>query len=340
MIHLALVGCGGMAQSYHAPTLQQIDDCNVVALVDPAATARDRVREKFFPDAPTFASLDQLLEQPPARLDAVVLVTPHADHYPQSKAALERGLHVLVEKPMVVNFEHALDLWRTVDRTGKKLGITAQAPYSAPYQYLARERDAGRFGRVQMLHGWITQGWKAATAGKWRQIPTVSGGGMVYDTGAHLLNGILWLLDELPSDVYCAMDNCGTAVDINGVATFRFASGAMATVALGGNCPSWGAQLVVQTDRYRFEADTHGGKLEAFFDGKSVPVELPKDARPSAFTPHRNFIDALLGRAEIACPVRYGVMLSALMDAMYESARTGTAVKLKPLAAVPAAATP
>jgi predicted dehydrogenase len=331
MIHLALVGCGGMAQSYHAPKLQQIDECRVVAVVDPAASARQIVREKFFPGAAAFASLDELLEKRSIHLDGVVLVTPHADHYPQAKAALEHGLHVLVEKPMVVNSDHALDLWRTVNRTGKLLEITAQAPYSAAYQFLARERDAARLGQIQLMHGWIAQGWKAATTGKWRQIPSVSGGGMVYDTGAHLLNGILWLLNELPSDVYCAMGNAQTAVDINGVATFRFASGAMASIAIGGNCPSWGAQLVMQTDRFRAEADAHGGKLELLHDGKPVPIEPPADDRPAAFTPHRNFIDALLGRAPLICPVRYGVMLSALMDAMYESARTGTIVKPKRL---------
>ena len=48
------------------------------------------------------------------QLDAVVLVTPHTLHYPQAKAALERGIHVLVEKPMVTELEHAYDLWDTV----------------------------------------------------------------------------------------------------------------------------------------------------------------------------------------------------------------------------------
>src|ERR1051326_153566 len=129
MINLALVGCGGMA-NWHASQLKLIPEANVVALCDTLEAKTKTFKEKYFPDAKQYDSYEDLLERPPRHLDAVVLVTPHTLHYPQAKAALERGLHVLVEKPMVTSSDHAYDLWRTAKRTGKHLAITFQSPYT------------------------------------------------------------------------------------------------------------------------------------------------------------------------------------------------------------------
>src|SRR3954452_15609622 len=134
MVNLALVGCGGMAQFWHAPVLKDLQDVRVVAVVDVNPKHSREVKEKFFPEAVEYSLLDDLLADSAkphaARLDAVVLVTPHAAHYPEAKSALEHGMHVLVEKPMVTSLAHALDLERVVARTGKVLGITFQAPYT------------------------------------------------------------------------------------------------------------------------------------------------------------------------------------------------------------------
>ena len=61
---------------------------------------------------------------------------------PACPTTLERGINVLVEKPMVTGSAHAYDLWDTVKKTGKLLGIAFQAPYTQEFAYLARERDA------------------------------------------------------------------------------------------------------------------------------------------------------------------------------------------------------
>ena len=188
MINVALVGCGGMAQ-WHAEKLKQIPECSVTTLVDTDPKCTNTFREKFFPDAKEFASYEMALAQ--AKPDAVVLVTPHAMHYPQAKTALEAGIHVLCEKPMVTSSNDAYDLWRTVKATGKKLAIGFQAPYTPEYQSIKRLRDDGTIGKVQLIQGWLAQGWLNATAGKWRQDPALSGGGQMYDSGAHVLNGIM-----------------------------------------------------------------------------------------------------------------------------------------------------
>lgn len=70
----------------------------------------------------------------------------------------------------------------------------------------------------------------------------------------------------------------------------------------------------------------HGGWLE-HFDGKGQRIKYPRVVTPN-YTPQANFVDCLLGRGEPRCPVRYGVLHSWLMDAIYQGAAEGKAVKL------------
>ena len=238
MIQLALVGCGNMAH-WHAQQVQKIDRCKVVALVDPVADQTRQFKEKYFQNAAQYDSMENLLAIKPAKLDGVVLVTPHTLHFSQAKLALENDLHVLVEKPMVTSSQQAYELWKLVEKSGKKLGITFQSAYTNEFQYLARERDAGRLGKVQIISGWLSQNWMKWTKGSWRQDAKMSGGGQMYDSGAHLLKAFMWLMNEPVVEVACFYNKVNAPVDINGVAIVRFADGAIGSIAFGGNCPAF-----------------------------------------------------------------------------------------------------
>lgn len=330
MLKLAIVGCGGMANG-HAKTLASMPDVTLAAFCDVIRERAEGYREKYASGASVFASFDEMLKAMHGRLDAVVLVTPHTLHFAHAKAALEAGLHVLVEKPMVTSSEHAYELWRTVNATRKHLAIAFQAPYSAEYQCIARLRDSGELGKVQLIQGWLAQEWRKSQAGTWRHDPAMSGGGQMYDSGAHVLNAIMWIMNEPVVEVSCMYDRVGTPVDINGIAMMRFEGGAMGTVCIGGNSPGWDVDLRVQTDVMQLRTGPHGGSLEGHRLGKRFYPPVAVDDSPGAFTPHRNFVDAILDRAELVAPVRYGVLLSALMDAMYESAERKAPVVVKPV---------
>ncbi len=331
MLNFALVGCGGMA-NWHAQQLQKIQEVNVVALVDTVPAQTALFKEKYFPEAADFASLEKLLEKPPTKLDAVVLVTPHTLHYRQAKAVLERGINVLCEKPMVTNSDHAYDLWKTVKNTRKLLGITFQAPYTPEYQCLAAMRDSGKLGKISLVNGWLSQGWLNLTKGTWRQDPTLSGGGQMYDSGAHVLNGIMWLVNSPVIEVACFYDKCGTPVDINGVAIMKFQNGALGSVSIGGGGVHWDVQIHIQTDKLVAKTGPHGGWLEMTgANGRKIYPQIEECDHPAAGTPHLNFANALLGREKLKAPVRYGVLLSALMDALYESAEKHRPVQVEPV---------
>jgi predicted dehydrogenase len=330
MVHLALVGCGNMAH-WHAQQLQKIERCKVVALVDPVLDHTRKFKDQYFQEAAQYDSIENLLSMRPKNLDGIVLVTPHTLHFPQAKLALENDLHVLVEKPMVTSSAHAYELAQLVRKSGRKLGITFQSPYTHEFQYLARERDAGRLGQIQLISGWLSQNWMKWTKGSWRQDQKFSGGGMMYDSGAHLLNAFMWLVNQPVTEVACFYNKVDAPVDINGVAIVRFAGGAIGSIAIGGNCPAFRTEIQIQTDKYLVITDQYGGKLELKTDERRIYPNVPIDDRASAGTPHLNFINAILGEEELIVPVRYGVLLSALMDALYESADRQCPIKVKPV---------
>jgi predicted dehydrogenase len=335
MFNFAIVGCGNMAH-WHAQELSRMPDVKVVALVDPITERTKEFRQKYCHDAAEFVSIESLFESAAVKVDAIVLVTPHNLHWPHSAAALDRGIHVLVEKPMVTSSEHAYDLWRRVKKSGKLLAISFQSAYTAEFGYLAELRDSGEMGKIQSISGWVSQNWLKNTTNTWRQEPESAGGGMMYDTGAHLFNAVTWLMNDPVVEVGCFYDKCSSPVDINGVAIARFQNDAIASFNISGNCQAFGTEIQILTDRMLILTDQYGGKLEIKgHDGKRIYPHVKQDLPlpGSGGTPHKNFVKALLGQEPLRAGVRYGVLLSALMDAIYQSSEGRQIVKVKPVPA-------
>ena len=328
MFNFAMIGCGNMA-NWHAEELAKTGQVKITAVVDPTPPNAEGFKKRHAPDAIIYENLQTLLDKPPGAIDAVVIVTPHTLHYSQAKLVLEHGMHVMVEKPMVTNTTDAYDLWRTVNQTNKLLAITFQSPYTPQFGHFAKQRDSGALGRILALNGWISQGWLSLSTNTWRQDPSLSGGGFIYDSGAHLLNAIMWLMNDPVVEVSCFFDHLNSPVDIVGSANLKFQNGAIASVTFAGNTPSFDNRLQLFTDTCTIHTDAYGRQLEILGKDHS-PIEVKLDETASR-SPHANFVAALQGHEPLRSTVRHGVLLSALMDAMYESGHTGKTIRVKPV---------
>ena len=329
-VKLAIVGCGGMAHS-HADWLADVPEATVVGLCDVDPANRDRLWQAKFggrADVRRYDAMEDLLRDPPAGgLDAVVIVTPHALHFPQAMAALDAGYHVLVEKPMVTRSADALALAEKVRETGLLLQVGFQASYSAEFAYIRDVLRTGGIGELQTVTAWSHQGWRkfGGTKRTWRHDPALSGGGQMYDTGAHLFNAIAWAIDRPVEEVFCWTDHKDMPVDINAVMTIRWQGGVLGTATISGNNPGWDEGIIIAGEQGRLHTGIHGGRLEhhdARGRVKYPPVSFPHQ------TPDGNFVRALLGTAEPMCTVRYGILHSWLMDALYKSAETRGPIRL------------
>ena len=238
---------------------------------------------------------------------------------------------MLVEKPMVTTVKHALEIRKKVRETGKILAIGYKTPAMASFKHLRKIISDRRFGRLQLINGYLCQDWLNNTRGMWRQDPLVSGGGQAYDSGAHILNSLTWSVKSIPTEVYAMIDTCGLEVDVNSVIAVRFENGVLANIAIGGNTASkggsGGTHMVYLFERGRVEIDGWRGSWIEVFDEKG-PVELDADSLRSEL-PTNNFVAAILGLEEPATDVEDGVLQSLLMESLYRSAQTGTVIRPK-----------
>ncbi len=331
-IRIALLGCGGIMR-LHIRRLAQRSEAQVVALCDVDEKALIAYRDKAFPDANPAPKVytDRAKMYREAKPDAVFIASPHTLHYEQACEALDAGCHIFMEKPMVTDAAHAHDLAKRVEKSGKIFVIGYNTPCSPRFEYLRQVIRDQRFGKLELVSAFISQDWKMFTTGSWRQDPKLSGGGQAYDSGAHLLNSLCWSIEQPVEAVYAMLDKCGTPVDINSAMVIKFANGTLASVAISGNSPGAGRHGAFMFERGRIEIDAWGGSWMKVFesDGKGgdkpVEVELPEGSD----NPDHNFLDAILGKAQPRTNPRNGIIHSELMDAIYESARTGKPAKPK-----------
>jgi len=328
-VRVAFLGCGGIAGK-HMRTLKVHPDVKVVGGCDVSEEIVDGFYERTWDNGdarpPIFASAGEMYAK--AKPDAVVICTPHTLHYEQGIEALEAGCHVLMEKPMVAAAEHAYAIKDKADQTGKVFVVGFNTSCSPNFYYLREQIRKGTFGRLELVTGFLSQDWLRLTAGKWRQVPALSGGWQAYDSGAHLLNSLCWSVESRVAEVFAFIDNCGAAVDINSVMNIKFTSGVLASITIGGNCPGGGAFMAFCFDGGRVEIDGWGGGWIRVYDGTGKQVKDPP-ITDGDLAPADNFIDAILGRDEPRTSPANGIVHSELMDAIYESARTGQVARPK-----------
>lgn len=330
-IKLAIIGCGWMAGN-HMTVLQTIPDAEVVALCDIKRENLERAwRERFAanPAIRLYDSYQQLLNDPPAGLRGVLVATYHTSHFEISTACLEHGLDVLVEKPMCTSSDDARKLAATIKKTGRHFQIAFQSTYSSEFAYIRDVIQKGGIGTIQTVTALSCQGWKSIgniPQAAWRLDPKLSGGGQMYDTGAHLFASIAWLIDRPVTEVFCWLDNCGMPVDINSVMTIRWEGNILGSVTISGDTPGWQDGIWISGDKGRLVTGIHAKRLE-HYDAAGEAVKYPLVTQTN-YTPMANFVACLQGKAQPRCPERYGLLHSWLMDALYQSAREGRPVKV------------
>ena len=159
---VGFIGAGVMARSHLADVLVR-DDTTVVAVCEPSDAACAKAVELFDRQGRPAPANEPDWERFVARfgpeLDAVFIVTPHAFHFAQATAALEAGLDVLLEKPMVLTADEAQLLIATRDRTGRLLVVAFQGSLSPQVREASRLLRSGELGPILNISATAWQDW-------------------------------------------------------------------------------------------------------------------------------------------------------------------------------------
>lgn len=146
-------------------------------------------------------------------LDAVTISTPHTYHFKQAKFALENGCHVLLDKPLALKVNEAEILTKTAEKSNLILSVYTQRRYWKEYLYAKKIIQDGGLGQIIAISGLFSQMVYPDYARGWRSRKNLSGGGILIDSGYHLLDTILWITNLIPDNVYATASYDRYAVD-------------------------------------------------------------------------------------------------------------------------------
>ena len=302
--------------------LAQQESTQVVVVSEPAAEAYNALVAQYeaagLTPPPNEPDLDKLLAIYGSELDAAFIITPHAYHYAQTKACLDAGLDVLLEKPMVVNAHEAEGLIEARDRTGKLLVVAFPGSLSPRIRTATAMLRGGELGNLLTIHGMTWEHWRTPNLGTWRQVPEIAGGGFFFDTGAHMLNTIADLAGEEFTEVVAWFDNRGTPVEIIGVAMAKLASGGMVTFHACGDAGGR-ARSDIRV------ACTLGNLYTGIWGEKLAVQRWPNDEWsdievPPSLGVWQQFLAVRDGSIENPCPPEVGLRMARLWDAIRASA--------------------
>ncbi len=309
MIKVAIVGTGNIAPSHVEGLLTFKDRCQIVALVDIYPEKAHELMEEYHLDCWIYADYKQMLEEIPD-LDLVHVCTPPYLHSEISLAAMNRGCHVLVEKPMAPSLEECDAMLEAEAINEVILSSVAQNRFRNPVYRLKKLVDSGIAGRPRMIqvdslwwrgHSYYDLWWR----GLWEK----EGGGVTLNHAVHHIDMLNWIQKGLPREVSSVLANVNhdnAEVEDLSLSTLIYEDGSLAQVT--GSVIHHGEDqgLSIQCERAKLSApwsvSANSSKENGFpYNNENLESQLNilyNEFIPLKYTGHTGQIEDLLSAIE------------------------------------------
>ncbi|MFE6735387.1 Gfo/Idh/MocA family protein [Microbacterium sp. NPDC057650] len=226
MLRIGIIGTGGIADAHISGYLAFGEQCEIAALADVLPGRAAQKAESFGLDAAAYDDPAAMIAE--ADLDMVSICTPPSTHAALAVAALDAGIHVLVEKPMAPSLEECDAMLAAQERSGRLLSVVAQNRFREDLATLKHVVDSGVLGPIS--HVRVDSAW-------WRGLPYYDlwwrgtwekeGGGCTLNHAIHHIDLLLWLLGR-PVEVTAMLANTqhdNAEVEDLSVAVLRYDTG-------------------------------------------------------------------------------------------------------------------
>ncbi len=343
-VRLGLLGMGNIGK-FHADYLLagKVARCELAAVCSTSPQKLDAFKAK---GVAVFDDAAKLIHS--GAVDAVLVATPHPQHPAQGIAALEAGLHVMVEKPIA---SHKADAERLIAaaRTRPKqiFGAMFQLRTEPRYGKIRKLIQDGDLGPIVRVN-WIITDWFRTEAyyasGGWRATWRGEGGGVLLNQCLHQLDTLQWLVG-MPARVrgFCQLGRFhAIEVEDNVTAHLEWAGGATGVfISSTGEAPGTNrfelagtrGRVVLENNRLAFtrnEADMLEFSRAAktgFTRPEVWQCDIPFDNAPAQHaTLMQNFVDAILDGAPLLVPGAEGICSVELANAMLYSSLVGQTI--------------
>ena len=310
----------------------------------------DLIQEKMdaitadHPEVLTYTSFDEMLKNPDIEIVSIAL--PSGMHAEFAVKAMEAGKNVLIEKPMDITVEAAQTIIDAAKRTGKKAGVVHQNRNNADMAPMREAIASGRLGDLYL--GTFEVKWyrdqQYYDNGGWRGTWEMDGGGSLMNQAVHTVDLMQWLMGDVES-ITSTMGIFGHKIETEDMTAslIKFKSGATATfVSTTCAYPGLNTGIKLYGTKGSIEADsdtlltwklmdapeTEEAEMLAKYAGNGAAAAL----NPSLCTGHASVVDDMIDavyydRDPMIVPEE-GIKAVKIVNAIYESARTGKTVNL------------
>ena len=329
-----VVGMVGVANfgKYRRARMRDAGVFQIVAVCDRNPQALEDVAKEE--SATPYTDFDKMLEHP--GLEAVVISTGADSHTRFSVAAMRKGLHVFVEKPLCVSMAEIAELRKVQKETGRVVGVGHGDCSKTPQLLLAKKYiDEGKLGVITAVEANATHsGGLRIQPGDWRGVKEKNPGGMLFQCGVHSLHSLRFLFGDVTEVMsmmrYDANPNTQTA-DASNV-LLRYASGLLGTL----NC--------YHTTAYYDELRIFGTVGNLYLDERArrtwfqpcyhnLPepreeLQLPEEPPHAAEGNLLSWFDGIRKGTPVYPSLEDGIAAVSAVFASVESAETGKVVRL------------
>lgn len=355
-LNVGIIGCGGIANGKHLPSLSKLDDVDIVAFCDIDIEKAELAAESYGTEnAKVYKDYKKLLED--TSIDVIHVCTPNNSHKDITVDALDADKHVMCEKPMAKTAKDAQLMIDAAERNNKKLTIGYQNRFRADSQHLHKMTERGDLGDIY---------YGKAQAIRRRAVPTwgvfldeeKQGGGPLIDIGTHALDLTLWMMDNYePESVMGSTfhklgkkENAANAWGSWDPKKFKVEDSAFGFIKMKNGATiilesSWALNSLDVDEAKCSLSGTEGGadmKDGLRINGEDLgelytsKIELDNpgvdfyegDKVDEAVEEARAWIDSIINDTEVVVKPKEALVVTEILEAIYESAKTGKAVYL------------
>ncbi|NDJ52090.1 MAG: Gfo/Idh/MocA family oxidoreductase [Chloroflexi bacterium] len=324
-LRIGLIGCGDIGR-YVAFFSRLIRRWTLSAVCDADEQRAEAFRARYRAQT-SYTNYLQMFEQ--ADLDAVYIAVPHHLHWPMTSAALERGLPVLLEKPLADSLADARQIVEAAETSGIGVAVNYQYRYDRGCYALARAAQRGDLGELRYIRCHVP--WLRGPAyfeqSAWHRHLDQSGGGTLLTQGSHLLDVALWAAQSPPIEaIGMTARRVFETIEVEDLAqaSIRLENGVLIQISSSMvSVPEQAASIEVYGERgtaiYSSQPRPH-----VRFVGLSARREAPPTWGLHALQRSLiGFRDWILDGRPYLTPAASALPVMATVDAVYRSARTG-----------------
>ncbi|SEN30183.1 Gfo/Idh/MocA family protein [Lihuaxuella thermophila] len=344
VLRVGIIGAGGIARGAHLNNYKKLGGrVEVVAVADVVEkTAKECAELYNIPHV--FTSYEEMLKS--VKLDAVSVCTPNKFHAPATLAALEAGCHVLCEKPPAMTTEEAERMAQAAEKAGKILTYGFHYRHSPEVETLKKFIDAGELGEIYAARCHAIRrrgipGWGVFTNKE------LQGGGPLIDIGVHMLDTALYLMGYPEPELVLGStyQKIGTRKGVGLLGSWDYQNFSVEDMALGMIKFRNGATLILES-AFAANVEKHDVMQVSLMGDQGgadvFPLKIYQEKHETliditpAYLPKKDyhereierFVDCCLSGTQPISKAHEGVILQQIVNALYQSAETGEAVKL------------